>query len=101
VQDATGVRPKTWWKSLLILFGRLILLLWALGFHWATRNCSGFNFQGGIHMRNSLIAMWLGAGHLHRRLHRRERARRHPRHLAGQTEAAFALGLRRARPCGW
>ncbi|WP_417600786.1 amino acid ABC transporter permease [Pararhodobacter oceanensis] len=60
VQNATGVRPKTWWKSILILFGPAIVLLVALGFYLDYPALAGFNFRGGIHMRSSLIAMWLG-----------------------------------------
>ncbi|WP_245243103.1 ABC transporter permease subunit [Pararhodobacter sp. SW119] len=93
VQNATGVRPKTWWKSLLILLGPAILLLWALGFHLTYPELRGFNFQGGIHMRNSLIAMWLGLG-IYTGAFIAENVRSGILAISrGQTEAAFALGM--------
>ena len=93
VQNETGVRPKTWWKSLLILFAPAILLLWALGFYLTYPELRGFNFQGGIHMRNSLIAMWLGLG-IYTGAFIAENVRSGILAVSrGQTEAAFALGL--------
>jgi general L-amino acid transport system permease protein len=93
VQNATGLRPKTWWKSLLILFGPAILLLWALGFHLSYPELRGFNFQGGIQLRNSLIAMWLGLG-IYTGAFIAEVVRAGILAISrGQSEAAFALGL--------
>ena len=93
VQNATGVRPKTWWKSILILLGPVALLLWALGFHLSYPELRGFNFQGGIHMRNSLIAMWLGLG-IYTGAFIAENVRSGILAISkGQTEAAFALGM--------
>mgnify|MGYP003676459828 FL=1 len=59
VQEATGVRPVTWWKSLLILFGPVIAVLVGLGVYLDYPELKGFNFQGGIFLRNSFIAIWL------------------------------------------
>ena len=55
-QEATGVRPATWWKSILILFGPFIALMAALGFHLEVPELKGFNFTGGILV--ALIAMF-------------------------------------------
>lgn len=93
VQNATGVRPKTWWKSILILFAPAILLLLALGFHLGYPELRGFNFAGGIHLRNSLIAMWLGLG-IYTGAFIAENVRAGILAISrGQSEAAYALGL--------
>ncbi|MFD1911603.1 amino acid ABC transporter permease [Halodurantibacterium flavum] len=94
IQNATGKRPVTWWKSLLVLFLPLIVLLWALGFHFGYPELAGFNFVGGIHMRNSLIAMWLALS-IYTGAFIAEIVRAGIMAVSrGQTEAAYALGLR-------
>ncbi|MFN3955700.1 MAG: amino acid ABC transporter permease [Pararhodobacter sp.] len=93
VQNETGVRPKTWWKSILILLVPPVALLLALGFHLGYPELRGFNFQGGIHLRNSLIAMWLGLG-IYTGAFIAENVRSGILAISkGQTEAAFALGM--------
>ena len=93
VQNATGVRPKTWWKSILILAGPLVLYFLALGAHLDYPELRGFNFGGGTHLRNSLIAMWLGLG-IYTGAFVAENVRSGILAISrGQTEAAFALGL--------
>jgi len=97
VQNETGVRPKTWWKSLLILFVPAIALLVALGFHLEYPELRGFNFSGGIQMRNSLIAMWIGLS-IYTAAFIAEIVRAGIMAISkGQTEAAFALGLQPGR----
>lgn len=94
VQNATGTRPVTWWKSLAVLILPLVALLWALGFHLGFPELRGFNFQGGIHMRNSLIAMWIALS-VYTGAFIAENVRAGILAVSrGQTEAAFALGLR-------
>jgi len=94
VQNATGVRPVTWWKSILILTVPLIVLLVALGFHAERPVLRGFNFTGGLDVSNSLMALWLGLT-LYTAAFIAEIVRAGISAVShGQTEAAFALGLR-------
>ncbi len=94
IQNETGIRPTTWWKSILILFAPLLALLVALGFHLGYPELRGFNFQGGTHMRNSLIAMWIALS-VYTGAFIAENVRAGILAVSrGQTEAAFALGMR-------
>ncbi|WFE73239.1 amino acid ABC transporter permease [Roseinatronobacter sp. S2] len=93
VQNATGVRPKTWWKSILILLGPVVVIFIALGAYLEYPELRGFNFAGGTHLRNSLIAMWLGLG-IYTGAFVAENVRAGILAISkGQTEAAFALGM--------
>lgn len=93
VQNATGVRPKTWWKSILILLGPIVVYFIVLGAHLEYPELRGFNFAGGTHLRNSLIAMWLGLG-IYTGAFVAENVRSGILAISrGQSEAAFALGL--------
>ncbi|WP_022704908.1 amino acid ABC transporter permease [Pseudorhodobacter ferrugineus] len=94
VQEATGVRPVTWWKSALILIAPTLIALLAMGFHLEYPELKGFNFQGGSYLRNSFIAMWLALT-LYTGAFIAENVRAGILAISkGQTEAAFALGLR-------
>jgi general L-amino acid transport system permease protein len=94
IQEDTGLRPTTWWKSLLILFAPIVILLAAMGFHLEYPTLTKFNFSGGILLQHSftalLIALILYTGAFIAEIVRSGI-------LAisrGQTEAAYALGLR-------
>ncbi|MDK1493023.1 ABC transporter permease subunit [Sinorhizobium sp. 7-81] len=94
VQSQTGIRPATWWKSAIILAAPPLLLLWAFGFYLGYPELRGFNFQGGLQLRNSLIAMWLGLS-IYTGAFIAENVRAGILAISrGQTEAAHALGLR-------
>ena len=96
-QEATGVRPTTWYLRLGVVVVPLVALLWALGFYLAYPELRGFNFQGGTHMRNSLIALWLALS-LYTAAFIAEIVRAGILAIShGQTEAASALGLRPRR----
>jgi general L-amino acid transport system permease protein len=97
VQEATGIRPTTWWKTILALFGPLLAVLLALGFHLGMPELKGFNFAGGIHMRNSLIALWVALS-VYTGAFIAENVRAGILAISrGQTEAAYALGIRPGR----
>ncbi|MEM7319306.1 MAG: ABC transporter permease subunit [Pseudomonadota bacterium] len=96
-QEATGERPTVWYINLGILFVPTIVLLTALGFHLGYPELKGFNFTGGTHLRNSLIALWLALS-LYTAAFIAEIVRAGILAISkGQTEAASALGLRSGR----
>lgn len=95
VQEDTGVRPTTWWKSLAVLFLPLAALLWAMGFHLdIPQPPTRFNFEGGVLLQNAFVAM-LVALSLYTGAFIAEIVRAGILAVSrGQTEAAYALGLR-------
>ncbi|MDZ7905613.1 MAG: ABC transporter permease subunit [Cypionkella sp.] len=102
VQEHTGIRPTTWWKSLLILGGPIVLFLLASGFHLeipafptdASGVSKGFNFQGGITVGHSFMALFIALSIYHG-TYIAEAVRGGIQAISrGQTEAASALGLR-------
>ncbi len=94
VQNATGKRPETRWKTLAAWFLPLPILLVALGLHLGYPALKGFNFQGGIQLRNSLIALWLALS-IYTGAFIAETVRSGIMAVSrGQSEAAAALGLK-------
>ncbi|MCG6902872.1 MAG: ABC transporter permease subunit [Rhodobacter sp.] len=97
IQEATGVRPTTWYINLGVLLVPTLVVLIALGFHLGYPELKGFNFRGGTYMRNSLIALWLALS-LYTAAFIAEIVRGGILAISkGQTEAAGALGLRPGR----
>ena len=97
VQEETGNRPTIWWKTLLILVLPSILLLAAMGFHLEYPAIKGFNFTGGLIINHSFTAL-LVALVLYTGAFIAEIVRGGIQAISrGQSEAAFALGLRPAR----
>ncbi len=97
IQEDTGIRPVTWWKRLAILFGPIIALLVALGFHLEYPEITRFNFTGGIEVLHSFTAL-LVALVLYTAAFIAEIVRAGILAISkGQTEAAYALGLRPGR----
>ncbi|WGV15702.1 amino acid ABC transporter permease [Fuscovulum ytuae] len=96
-QEATGDRPVTWWKSILILFGPVIALSLVLGLHLEIPELRGFNFQGGILVAHSFTALLIALT-LYTAAFIAEIVRAGILAISrGQSEAAFALGLRPGR----
>lgn len=97
VQEATGDRPVTWWKSILILVLPVVVFLWALGFHLEYPELKGFNFKGGILVAHSFTALLIALS-LYTGTYIAEAVRAGIMAISrGQSEAAFALGLRPGR----
>jgi general L-amino acid transport system permease protein len=96
-QEQTGVRPVTWWKSILILAVPFIALCVALGLHWEIPELKGFNFKGGILVAHSFTALLIALT-LYTAAFIAEAVRSGIMAISrGQSEAAFALGLRPGR----
>jgi general L-amino acid transport system permease protein len=105
IQEDTGNRPTTWWKSALVLFVPIVALLLALGFHIEIPAfpaneagvSKGFNFQGGIQVMHAFTAMLIALS-LYTGAFIAEIVRAGILAISrGQTEAAYALGLRPGR----
>lgn len=94
VQEDTGVRPSTWYQQLAILIIPIGLVMVLMGAELQYPELRGFNFSDGIHLRNSLIALWLALS-LYTGAFIAEIVRAGILAISkGQSEAAFALGLR-------
>ncbi|NBD29182.1 MAG: ABC transporter permease subunit [Alphaproteobacteria bacterium] len=96
-QEATGERPTTWHVNLALIVLPTLAVMIALGATVAQPYLRGFNFAEGIHLRNSLIALWLALS-LYTGAFIAEIVRAGILAVSkGQTEAANALGLRPGR----
>ncbi|EPX86909.1 amino acid ABC transporter permease [Salipiger mucosus] len=93
-QEATGKRPTTAPIQAGLILIPLIAVLVILGAQLNKPVLGGFNFDGGLHLRNSLIALWLALS-LYTGAFIAEIVRGGILAInKGQTEAAYALGLR-------
>jgi len=97
IQNDTGKRPTTWYLRIAVIVVPTAVLLWALGFYMGYAELKGFNFKGGTHLRNSLIALWLALT-LYTAAFIAEIVRAGIMAVSsGQSEAAASLGLRPGR----
>ncbi len=97
VQETTGERPVTWWKSLAILILPVVVLFYAMGFHLGYPAMKGFNFVGGITVAHAFTALLIALT-LYTGAFIAEAVRAGVMAISkGQSEAAFALGLRPGR----
>ena len=94
-----GQLIPTLWPSLAIFFIPVILAFFVMGrpITLDLPSLQGFNFQGGIFMRNSLIALWFALS-IYTAAFIAENVRAGILAVSkGQTEAAASLGLRPGR----
>lgn len=97
VQDRTGLRPRTWVMNLAVMTVPSLILIFWFGLHLEAPELRGFNFAGGINVQNGLVALWLALT-LYTAAFIAEIVRAGILAVSkGQTEAAFALGLRPRR----
>lgn len=98
-QDETGEILPTFWIKLGLFFVPALIAFFVMG-RPITLNypeLKGFNFAGGLHLRNSLIALWLALS-VYTGSFIAENVRAGILAISsGQTEAAYALGLRPGR----
>jgi len=98
-QEATGDILPNFWIKLAIFVVPSVLAYFIMGrpIGLDYPSLQGFNFQGGLQMRNSLIALWLALS-IYTGAFIAENVRAGILAISsGQTEAAYALGLRPGR----
>lgn len=97
VQEQTGQRPVIWWKALAFYLVPLLGLTWWFGLHLIPPVLRGFNFVEGINLDNAFVVLWLALT-LYTGAFIAEIVRAGIQAVnRGQSEAAFALGLRPRR----
>ena len=93
-QAATGIRPKTWYMTIAIWLIPIAILMVVLGLYFDYPALKGFNFQGGLQIRGSLLALWFALA-IYTGAFISENVRAGILSVSrGQSEAAAALGLR-------
>jgi len=95
----TGQLLPTFWPSVGMFFVPVVLVYFILGrpITLDYPSLQGFNFQGGLHLRGSLIALWLALA-IYTGAFIAENVRAGIQAISkGQTEAAASLGLRPGR----
>jgi general L-amino acid transport system permease protein len=99
VQDATGKIYPVLWISLgaILLFPIIIFFLAGMPLTWNYPELKGFNFKGGLVLRPEFVALWLALS-LYTAAFIAEIVRAGIQAIShGQTEAAYALGIKPGR----
>jgi len=99
VQDATGKIFPVLWISLgaIILFPIIVFFLAGMPLTWDYPVLKGFNFKGGLVLRPEFVALWIALS-LYTAAFIAEIVRAGIQAIShGQTEAAFALGIKPGR----
>ena len=99
IQDATGKIYPVLWISLgaIILFPIIVFFLAGLPVNFEYPELKGFNFKGGLVLRPEFVALWLALS-LYTAAFIAEIVRAGIQAIShGQTEAAFALGIKPGR----
>ena len=94
IQEETGDRPTVWWQNLLAVVLPVALFLAWRGIHLDYPELKGFNFQGGLAIAHSFTALLIAIS-LYTGAFIAEAVRGGILAISkGQTEAAYALGIR-------
>jgi general L-amino acid transport system permease protein len=99
IQDATGKIYPVLWISLaaILLFPVIVFFLAGMPLSWDYPVLQGFNFKGGLVLRPEFVALWLALS-LYTAAFIAEIVRAGIQAIShGQTEAAFALGIKPSR----
>lgn len=97
IQEQHGDRPNTLWTNLAIFFVPVGIVLLILGATIVKPYLKGFNFTDGVHLRNSLIALWIALS-LYTGAFIAETVRAGILSVSkGQSEASAALGMQPGR----
>ncbi|MCY1127444.1 ABC transporter permease subunit [Frigidibacter sp. RF13] len=96
-QEETGERPVVWWQNLLVVVLPVAAFLAWRGFHLEYPELKGFNFRGGLSIAHSFTALLIALS-LYTGAFIAEAVRAGILAISkGQTEAAYALGIRPGR----
>jgi len=99
IQDATGKIYPVFWTSLcaILLFPIIVYFLAGMPLTWDYPELKGFNFKGGLVLRPEFVALWIALS-LYTAAFIAEIVRAGIQAIShGQTEAAFALGIKPGR----
>ncbi|MCG6890197.1 MAG: ABC transporter permease subunit [Gammaproteobacteria bacterium] len=99
IQDATGKIYPVLWISLgaILLFPIIVFFLAGMPLSWDYPLLQGFNFKGGLVLRPEFVALWIALS-LYTAAFIAEIVRAGIQAIShGQTEAAFALGIKPSR----